>query len=70
LLSIINSIPKKYKISFNLHAIENYSHKEIANLLSIEESTSRSQFLRARNMIQKKLKEIQNFENKVSKHET
>ncbi|HMU06201.1 MAG TPA: sigma-70 family RNA polymerase sigma factor [Saprospiraceae bacterium] len=68
LLSIINSIPEKYKISFNLHAIEKYSHKEIAALLSIEESTSRSQFLRARNMIKKKLEDIQNFENKISQH--
>lgn len=68
LLSVINSIPEKYKISFNLHAIEAYSHKEIAELLGIEESTSRSQFLRARNMIIKKLEEIQIFENKISRH--
>ena len=68
LLSVINSIPEKYKISFNLHAIEAYSHKEIACLLGIEESTSRSQFLRARNMIIKKLEEIQIFEDKISKH--
>jgi RNA polymerase sigma-70 factor (ECF subfamily) len=70
LLSVINSLPEKYKISFNLHAIEAYSHKEIANLLGIEESTSRSHFLRARNMIIKKLEEIQIFENKISKHGT
>ncbi|HMC99449.1 MAG TPA: sigma factor-like helix-turn-helix DNA-binding protein, partial [Ferruginibacter sp.] len=36
----------------NLYAIEGFSHKEIANLLDIEESTSRSQYTRAKAMLE------------------
>ncbi|MFK7807407.1 MAG: RNA polymerase sigma factor [Saprospiraceae bacterium] len=53
LLDIINSIPKTYATVFNLHAIEGYSHREISEMLGIEESTSRSQLTRARTMLKK-----------------
>jgi RNA polymerase sigma factor (sigma-70 family) len=53
LLTIINQIPKTYATVFNLHAIEGYSHREISELLGIEESTSRSQLTRARVMLKK-----------------
>ncbi|MGL5731528.1 MAG: RNA polymerase sigma factor, partial [Bacteroidales bacterium] len=43
---------------FNMYAIEGYSHKEIGDALGITESTSRSQFTRARQYLQKKLHEI------------
>ena len=36
----------------NLYAIEGYSHLEIAKLLDIEEGTSRSQYARAKKMLQ------------------
>jgi len=36
----------------NLYAIEGYSHKEISTMLNIEESTSRSQYTRARQMLE------------------
>ncbi len=65
LLSIINSIPEKYKIVFNMYAVDRYSHKEIGEKLSIKESTVRSLFFRARNMIKEKLNNIQNIENKT-----
>ena len=53
-----------YRTVFNLYAVEGYSHKEIANQLGITESTSKSQFSRAkallRNILQQKLpKKIQ-----------
>ena len=41
-----------YRTVLNLYAIEGYSHKEIATLLDIEESTSRSQYTRAKNMLE------------------
>ncbi|MDB5271645.1 MAG: sigma-70 family polymerase sigma factor [Chitinophagaceae bacterium] len=48
LMSAINALPEMYKLIFNMHCIENYSHKEIADTLSIREDTSRSRLRRAR----------------------
>ena len=71
----IRLLPLGYKTVLNLYAIEGYSHKEIAFLLDIEESTSRSQYTRAKSMleeilIQKKIiqkpKEKRNFFGAVS----
>lgn len=55
LMEVIKSIPKTYRTIFNLHAIEGYSHREISQMLHIEESTSRSQLTRARSMLRKLL---------------
>ena len=41
-----------YKTVLNLYAVEGYSHREIAEMLDIEESTSRSQYTRARTMLE------------------
>jgi RNA polymerase sigma-70 factor (ECF subfamily) len=51
LLKIINSMPKGYKIVFNMFAIEGYSHKEIAEKLGVSENTSKSQYSRARQYV-------------------
>ncbi len=48
----IRILPIGYRTVLNLYAIEGYSHKEIASILDIEESTSRSQYTRARNMLE------------------
>lgn len=48
----IRSLPIGYRTVLNLYAIEGYSHKEIATMLDIEESTSRSQYTRAKNMLE------------------
>lgn len=53
ILECIRLLPVGYKTVLNLYAIEGYSHKEIAGMLDIEESTSRSQYLRAKNMLEK-----------------
>lgn len=58
LILLINSMPEGYKTVFNLFAIEGYSHKEIAQELSISENTSKSQYSRARAFLQEKLKEL------------
>lgn len=55
LLRMINELPSGYRTIFNLFAIEGYSHKEIAELLGINENTSKSQLSRARMHLQKKL---------------
>lgn len=51
LLKIINKLPVGYRVVFNLFAIEGYSHKEIAEKLDITESTSKSQYSRARKIL-------------------
>ncbi len=51
LIELIQQLPSGYQTVFNLYAIEGYSHKEIAALLNISESTSRSQYFRARKAI-------------------
>lgn len=56
LLAMIQSLPQGCQIVFNLFAIEGYSHKEIAEMLGISEGTSKSQFARARALLQEKLK--------------
>jgi RNA polymerase sigma-70 factor (ECF subfamily) len=55
LVKIIKSMPKGFRTVFNLYAIEGYAHKEIAELLDISESTSKSQYSRARTHLQKLL---------------
>lgn len=54
----ISELPEGYRMVFNLFVVEGYSHKEIGDLLSIEESTSRSQLVKARKMLQFKLRNI------------
>jgi RNA polymerase sigma-70 factor (ECF subfamily) len=48
----IRLLPIGYRTVLNLYAIEGYSHKEIASMLDIEESTSRSQYTRAKQMLE------------------
>ena len=48
----IRLLPMGYRTVLNLYAIEGYSHKEIAAILDIEESTSRSQYTRAKAMLE------------------
>lgn len=48
----IRLLPMGYRTVLNLYAIEGYSHKEIAEILEIEESTSRSQYTRAKALLQ------------------
>jgi len=53
LLKIIQQLPTGFRTVFNLYAVEGYSHKEIAEELNITESTSKSQYSRARAHLQK-----------------
>ena len=48
----IRLLPIGYRTVLNLYAIEGYSHKEIGKMLEIEESTSRSQYTRAKAMLE------------------
>lgn len=57
LLKMVQELPQGYRSVFNLYAIEDYSHKEISEMLGIAEGTSRSQYIRARALLQEKIKE-------------
>jgi len=56
ILETIEKLPAGYRTVFLLHVVEGYSHKEIAVQLGIAEGTSRSQFFKARSLLQQKLK--------------
>jgi hypothetical protein len=48
----IRMLPIGYRTVLNLYAVEGFSHREIAGMLDIEESTSRSQYTRAKAMLE------------------
>jgi len=55
LLEFIVELSPKYRMVFNLYALEGYAHKEIAEMLGISEGTSKSNLSRARAILQKKV---------------
>lgn len=60
LMELVMSLPPGFRTVFNMYAIEGYSHKEIAETLGITETTSRTQFSRARIWLQNKIQEKEN----------
>jgi len=48
-------MPPGYRVVFNMFAIEGYSHQEIAEKLGVKESTSKSQYLRARAYLKERI---------------
>lgn len=52
LLQMIQQLAPRYRVIFNLYAIEGYQHKEIAEILQISEGTSKSQYSRAKLLLQ------------------
>ena len=65
LLYIIRELPPKYRMVFNLYAIEGYSHKEIAKMLHISEGTSKSNLSRARVILQRRVGSYTGLKKKV-----
>ena len=55
LLEIIQQLPDRYRLVFNLYVLDNYAHKEIATLLEITEGTSKSNLSRARKILKEKI---------------
>ena len=55
LLKIIQELPDQYRLVFTLYVMDDYSHKEIANLLGISDGTSKSNLARARTILKKKI---------------
>jgi len=66
LSSIIKELPPKYKMVFNLFAIEGYSHKEISKMVKISEGTSKSNLSRARLILQRKVEMYSGIKRKIA----
>src|SRR5690606_25705323 len=64
ILKVINELSPGYKAVFNMHVIEGYSHKEIADILGITEGTSKSQLARAKGVLKKLLENYRKAGNK------
>lgn len=56
LLKIIQKLPPSYRLVFNLHAIDGFKHHEIADQLNINVGTSKSNFFKARKLLQAYIK--------------
>lgn len=56
LLEMIKSLPTGYRTVFNLFEIEGYTHKEIGDMLGISINTSKSQLLKAKRVLEKKIR--------------
>jgi len=63
LLEIIQQLPDKYRLVFNLYVLDGFSHKEIAEMLNVSVGTSKSNLSRARNILKEKIEENE-FKNK------
>lgn len=55
LMQLVSELPTGFRTVFNMFAIEGYSHKEIGEMLGITESTSRSQYTRAKQLLQRRI---------------
>ena len=55
LVKIIQELSPRYRVVFNMYAVEGYSHKEISDILQISEGTSKSILSRARAILQEKI---------------
>jgi RNA polymerase sigma factor (sigma-70 family) len=64
LLKIIQELPDRYRLVFNLYVNDDYSHAEIAEMLSINIGTSKSNLSRARMILKDKIEQYKNEENK------
>ncbi len=60
LLGIIKELSPKYKVVFNMYAIDGYKHKEISKILGISIGTSKSNLLRARSILKEKVEKLYN----------
>ena len=66
LLKIIQELPDRYRLVFNLYALDGYSHKEISELLSISMGTSKSNLARARMTLKNKIENYKAMRNSQS----
>ncbi|MDX1286224.1 MAG: sigma-70 family RNA polymerase sigma factor, partial [Draconibacterium sp.] len=58
LLNLIQQLPPRYRMVFNLYVIEGMNHKEISDEMNISVGTSKSNLARARDILKRKVKEL------------
>ena len=61
LLKIIQELPDRYRLVFNLYVLDGFSHKEIAEMLDITTGTSKSNLARARLILKNRIEEYEFF---------
>jgi RNA polymerase sigma-70 factor (ECF subfamily) len=57
LLAMVQELAPRYRVVFNLYAIEGYNHQEIAEMLGISEGTSKSQYSRAKQILREMIEQ-------------
>jgi RNA polymerase sigma-70 factor (ECF subfamily) len=65
LLKIIQELPDRYRLVFNLYVIDGFSHADIAEMLTINVGTSKSNLARARMILKEKIEQYKNEETKT-----
>jgi RNA polymerase sigma factor (sigma-70 family) len=63
LLSLIQELPERYRLVFNLYVLDGHTHKEIGGLLGISDGTSKSNLARARQLLQHKINALNKDKN-------
>jgi RNA polymerase sigma-70 factor (ECF subfamily) len=58
LTEMVQNLPDGYRVVFNLYVIEGYKHREIAEILTISENTSKTQLLKAKKMLRARLESV------------
>jgi RNA polymerase sigma-70 factor (ECF subfamily) len=66
LLKIIQELPDRYRLVFNLYVLDGYSHVEISELIQISVGTSKSNLARARLILKEKIEDYKSNENSQS----
>ena len=67
LTKIIQELPDRYRLVFNLYVMDDYSHKEIAEMLNINIGTSKSNLARAKGILKEKIELNNNYSIKKTK---
>ena len=62
LLKLIQELPDRYRLVFNLYVLDGYNHKEIAEMLEISDGTSKSNLARARKILKDKIEAHQHVD--------
>jgi RNA polymerase sigma-70 factor (ECF subfamily) len=63
----LNGLPEVYRVVFNLYHIDEFSHAEIGNILSIDETTSRTRLFRAKTILKYKLDAVRKLKYKMER---
>jgi len=69
MLLMVQELPNRYRLVFSLYELDDYTHKEIAAMLSISENTSKSNLHRAKMILREKINAKNSMQKNVAKNE-